>query len=105
MCCDKMMQYMQNIYYGNLSESDALVLNKKQNLAFSCLVDYLDNANVNSNALDNVKRGGQIMKRMRNTKDRDAYMWDIDRKYFSWKVLGTGLSVAEEDMLCQKRDF
>ncbi len=42
---------------------------------------------------------------MRNTKDRDAYMWDIDRKYFSWKVLGTWLSVAEEHEVCKKGTY
>lgn len=42
---------------------------------------------------------------MSDTKARNEYMWIIDRKYFSWKVLGTGLNIAEEDEACEKGEF
>ena len=99
----KMMQYMQQIYYGDLTESEVMAVHEKEVLSFSCLVDYLDG---NSSAgIQNIRSSGNIMKKMRDTKSRDEYSWAVDKKYFSWKVLGTGLTIAEEQEACEKGEF
>jgi hypothetical protein len=90
----KMMQYMQSIYFDNPTQEEALSLNAKYSLANHCSLVYL-----------NRNEPLAIWRVMRNTDARDKYMWDIDRKYFSWKVLGTGLTIDDEDIACEKGEF
>lgn len=100
----KLMQYMQQIYYGNLSESDALLNHSREVLAGTCLSRYMkQNPNFKNNDGGDFVYGLQMS--MHNTKARVNHMWDIDRKYFSWKVLGTGLSTNEEIIACEKGEF
>ena len=46
-----------------------------------------------------------VDKLMRNTKARDEHMWDIDTKYFGWKIIGSGLSINDEKTACAKGAF
>lgn len=95
----KLAQEDQLIYYGDISESEALRLDSNENLIETCLATYLPNNN----------QGLQLMskmdKLMRNTKLRDKHMWDIDRKYFGWRVLSSGLNSADEDKACAEGLF
>jgi hypothetical protein len=100
----KLAQYRQQIYFGNLSESDALILDSKENLAVECLTQYLHKVS-GKDILKDLDDTSQVMKIMFNTNARDKHRWDVDNKYFSWKVLGTGLTVADEKIACQKGEF
>lgn len=91
-------QIEQDIYYGNPSKQDAINLAGSELLLATCISQYTNNYGSN----DLTSRIGGMM---RDTKERDQHMWDIDRKYFSWQVIGTGLSVADENIVCQKGDF
>ncbi len=91
----KLMQYLQEIYYGDHTESEIMLVHQREGLAIGCLMDYTDDIQLPS----------KIMNQMRNTKARDEYMWATARKYFSWKVLGTGLNVSEEKEICEKGTF
>ncbi len=96
----RLAQSDQQIYYGsNITNEIALAYNKKGCLMVSCISQYMGNLNNWSNYVIGMD------KLMRNTKERDKYMWYIDRKYFSWKILGSGLSVADEKIACEKGDF
>lgn len=94
----KLNQDDQQIYYGDLTEDQAMKLVDNQALILTCLIKYLPN-----NA--DVILGRGIDSLMRNTKARDGHLWAVDRKYFSWKVIGSGLSVADEDNACAKGEF
>lgn len=100
----KMMQYQQAIYFDNPSESEALVLNSKRNLSFKCAYKYLHQAS-NKDILADIDDAAKVLKLMRNNQACDNYMSEISRKYFSWKVLGTGLTVADEEIACQRGEF
>jgi hypothetical protein len=92
------VKYAQNeqlIYYGNISESKAIYLANKQVLLETCLLMY----NGNYNLVDNIN------ELMRNTKKRDERMWEIDTKYFAWKVIGSGLSINDEKIACKNGEF
>ena len=95
----KMVQYEQEIYYGNLTESAAIIKAGQEDLAMQCLMSYLSN-----NGQDD-RLALKIAEQLRNTKARDNHMWEVDRKYFSWKVLGTGLNISEEIEACEKGEF
>lgn len=88
-------QLNQSIYYDDISAKDALKLANKDSLLTTCLRIYTTNYSI-ENGID---------KLMRNTKARNAHMWEVDRKYFSWKIVGSGLSVADENKACEKGDF
>jgi hypothetical protein len=90
----KEMQYDQAVYFDNPSGEEALRLDAKSALADSCLMTYM-----------NTDTPLAIWRVMRNTDARDKYMWAIDRKYFSWKVLGTGLTIDDEEIACEKGAF
>lgn len=90
----KSMQYLQQIYFDNPTESEAMSLQAKYDLSDLCMMNYL-----------NKDKPLGIWRIMRNTKARDEYMWQVDRKYFSWKVMGTGLTTADEEIACQKGEF
>ncbi len=92
-------QLSQEIYYGDITQAEAIKLVDRDALVGTCLDIYLGGFK------QGYKVDMGIDKLMRNTKVRDKHMWDIDRKYFSWKVLGSGLSVADEKIACQKGDF
>ena len=97
----KSAQDNQKIYYGGVSESEALSLTDNDALLTTCIAIY-----TGSNILrENYKLGDGVDKLMRNTDARNAHMWYIDRKYFSWKVIGSGLSVADEKIACKKGEF
>lgn len=91
----KFMQYAQEIYYGNLSESEIMLVHQREGLAIGCLMDYTND----------IQPPFKIAKVLRNTKSRDEHMWAIERRYFSWKVLATGLTVSEEKAACEKGEF
>lgn len=88
----KMVQYDQEIYYTNPSESDALLIASRADLANTCFSG-------------DIHKLLEIDKLYRNTDARNKHMWAIDRKYFSWKVLGTGLSLADEKIACERGWF
>lgn len=99
----KLTQYRQQIYYGNPTELEALALSAKEELAIECLSEYLQKPN--EDIFYGTDQAFKVVKMLRNNKARDAYMWDINRKYFSWKVLGTGLTMAGEKIACAKGEF
>ena len=94
----KLAQSDYKIYYGNVSQVNALLLANHSVLIGYCLMKYLPN-----NEDLKITRG--IEKIMMDTKERNQYMWAIDRKYFSWKVIGSGLSIADENIACEQGDF
>lgn len=93
----RIAQTDQKIYYGNITKQEALLINKKEMLAQTCLMRYLPNK------WDKIVT--DLDKLLRNSKKRDKYMWDLDTKYFGWEVLGTGYTVGEENELCEKGEF
>ena len=92
----KFMQYAQEIYYGDHTESEIMLVHQREGLAIGCLMDYYP---------QDLDISLKIMNKMSDTKARDNHMWVIDRKYFSWKVLGTGLNISEEIEVCEKGTF
>lgn len=91
----KMAKIRQTIYYENISTDDAVKLADNDSLLTACLRIYTGNYGIDDG----------IDKRMRDNKDRDSHMWIIDRKFFSWKIIGSSLSVADEKIACEKGDF
>jgi hypothetical protein len=100
----KVAQYDQMIYFGNLTESEAINIHAKNVLAFTCLSNYLD-VSPRKNDVNSVRKAGKVEDVMFNTKSRVDHEWYVDRKYFSWKVLGTGLTVADEKIACERGEF
>lgn len=104
----KMMQYSQQIYYGNLSQPEALLISNKYVLADDCLRTYLKqdvNYQSNNDPIKIVKYTSSLREMMSDNKNRTNHVNDTDRKYFSWQVIGTGLSTYEEAIACQKGEF
>lgn len=90
-------QKMQFIYY-KATQDEALEAAKIQSRALECLSHLLPQT-----WLD-ISR--DMEKLMRNTPERDNHMWDIDQRYFSWKVLGTGISSTEQmKEICKSGNF
>jgi hypothetical protein len=85
----------QNFIYYKLESEEALKLEDNNALLDGCLIIFLGNVNI-SMGIDSL---------MRNTPERDAHMWKIDREYFGWKVIGSGLSIADEKAACLKGNF
>jgi hypothetical protein len=100
----KMMQYEQQVYYGNPSESEALILDSKDDLAGSCLASYLHQTS-GQDKLKDVLDVRDMRMQLFNTKAREKRMWDVANKYFAWHVLGSGLSTSEEIIACEKGEF
>jgi hypothetical protein len=91
-------QNNQIIYYGDITQQEAISLENNNYLVGWCLLQYLgDKPNLD------LSRGMENL--LRNTKERDDHLWGIDRKFFSWKVLGSGLSTDEENARCEKGEF
>ena len=88
-------QDMQQIYYGNVGQEEAVRLSRRDSLLLGCLHDYTDNFEIT--------RG--LSKRMRDSKPRNQHMWRLDQEYFSWQLLGSGLSSADEDKFCKEGVF
>ncbi len=90
-------QKMQFIYYG-ATEEEALKAARIESIARECLGHMLPD--------DWLKISRGIGDLMRNTPERDKYMWHIDETYFSWKILGTGISSTEKmKEICQSGNF
>lgn len=47
----------------------------------------------------------EIDKKLRDTKDRNKRMVYVDSKYLAFSVIGTGLSTADEKLICVKGEF
>ena len=90
----KFAQNEQSIYFSNISQQEAIKLATNNALVGWCIVKYLGKDN-SFKIIDNVD------SLMRNTKERDRRMWDIDTRYFGWQVLGSGLTGTEEDERCK----
>lgn len=93
----KYSKYSRTIYY-EANEKEALELSKKESLALECLAKALPE--------NWIKLSDGIQSLMRNTSERDKHMWDIDKKYFSWKVLGNGgLTTSEVKEKCAMENY
>lgn len=89
-------QTEQFIYYGATPE-EAIIADKKALISLHCMGEAIDNYIEISRGLD---------KLMRNTPERDEHMWDIDERYFGWKVLGFGdTSLRQLKEICEKGEF
>lgn len=88
----------QVIYYGKISESQALQLANENSLILICLLKYLGN-----DKWDSLTKNTEAL--LRNTKARDKHMCAIDTKVFGWKIIGSGLNGAEIEKACEKGDF
>lgn len=93
----KLAQYDNQTYYHSANAEEAVVWARKGMLALRCLRQALPKVWVG------VAEG--MGKLMHNNSDRDKYMWDVDEKYFGWKVLGTGLTESGERKKCEAGDF
>lgn len=94
----KLAQNDQLIYYGGLTPEQALKLADNDVLLQICLGVYLPDNN-------SIRLTSNMDSLLRNTKARNKHMWDIDHKYFSWKVIGSGLNNDEENKACAEGDF
>lgn len=106
----KLAQYENQIYYHAKDQKEALMLVKKNSLASRCLMEAFPNDPtrfVNGVRVkwewEKIYEG--ITKRMNDTAARDKHMWDIDETYFSWQLIGTGLTSAEENERCAAGNF
>lgn len=88
-------QSRQKIYYGNVTQEEALKLVRHASLLGGCLRGYTNDFTVTDG----------INKRMRDDRWRDNHMREISHKYFSWQLLGSGLSTAEKKAICNKGAF
>lgn len=93
----KLAHYDNKIYYHTTNQEEAIKLSKKEALALSCLENALPNE------WQTLAEG--VRKLMRNNPARDKHIWNTDEKYFSWKVLGTGLTDNEEKERCDSGNF
>lgn len=94
----KFAQQQQLIYYGNLTQQQVLDVANKQMLVLECLMKYLS-GNQGLLAMR------EIDKLMRNTPQRDKWLWYVDRHVFGWRVIGSGLSAGDEDAACKNGEF
>lgn len=87
-----------NFIYYHANQKEALKENSKQMITLECLSKIIPDKYI---ALTR-----QIDKLMRDTKERDSHLWDIDKRYFGWKVLNNGgLSTKQIDELCESGNF
>ena len=95
----RIAQINQQIYYGNVTQKEALKLMNHVFLTEICLSQYLQEhqEDIIINEID---------KLMRNTKSRDKHMWQIDTDVFGWQIIGAGtLTVAEIEEICKGGKF
>ena len=86
------------IYY-HANQNEALKAITRKIIALDCLSYFLKD-----DEWLKISRG--ISKLMCDTKERDEHMWDIDKRYFGWKVLGNGgLSTKQIEELCESGKF
>lgn len=84
------------IYYLAKSPKEANDFANKQSLAITCSSMITP---------DWLIIGRKIDKMMRDTKERNERMWWVDNNYLGYHVIGTGLSTADEKLVCQKGDY
>lgn len=87
-----------NMSYYAATDDERLLISKKWALAGICVTLF-------SKGNEYIEISRHIDGMMRDTTERDKYMWDSDRRLFSWKVIGSGLSVIDERIACEKGDF
>lgn len=87
-----------NLVYYHANQKEALIESRNEIIALNCLSNSMP-----ENWLQ-ISRG--ITNLMRDTKERDEHIWDIAKRYFSWKILGNGgLSTKQLEELCKSGEF
>lgn len=92
----KIAQTDTYIYFVAKNKTDALIYSKYYGLSLTCLSIYYPQW---------LKISRHIDSMMRDTKSRDKRMWWVDNNYFSYQVIGTGLSVADENKKCKELEY
>lgn len=93
----KIAQYENKIYYHSKNPKEAMKWSRKEALALCCLDRALPEEWVNiSDSISNL---------MQNTQLRKQHILNIDEKYFSWKILGTGLNDSQEIERCDSGNY
>ena len=91
----KMSQYDNAMYYLSKNDKEANIWANKGALAMRCVFYFL-------NDKKSIKLIRETDLMMRNTKERNKYMWWIDTNYLGYHVIGTGLSMPEENKKCKE---
>jgi hypothetical protein len=87
-----------NFIYYHANQKEALEAMSKEYLALRCLSLFLNDFYIQFTK--------NIESIMRNTTERDEHMWDIDKRFFGWKVIkGHGLSDKKEKEVCESGDY
>ena len=87
-----------NIIYYHASQTEVIKTANKKIIALNCLANcYEDDEWLK------ISRG--ISQLMHNTPLRDQHMWEIDKKFFGWKVVGNGVSTNKLKEICDSKEF
>lgn len=93
----KFAYYENQSYYHSLNAEEAIAWDRKSSLAGWCLViaepEKWDQINKN------------IAKLMNNTADRQKYIHHVDETFFGGRILGSGMTEAEETEKCRSGDY
>jgi len=90
---------LSNFIYYHANQKEALEADQKEAITLDCLGYALPDQ-------EWLKISRGINKLMRDTQERDEHMWDIDKRYFGWKILGNGgLTDKQVKVLCESGDY
>ena len=92
----KLAQANTLLYFQINNSNDANFFANKAALGMTCL---------SINNKDWLKTIRHIDAMMRDTKERNERMWWVDNHYLAYKVIGTGLSTADENDVCRNGGY